>query len=83
MQKKRKYKMVKNKLCICNKEAEISTIKTKVGEIHTAFFGNGQPGMYQEFNQTKGAIILLKWLFGISTTLAITSLGILTTIYIS
>lgn len=75
--------MGKNNICMCNKEAEISTIKTKVEEIHNAFFGNGQPGMYQEFNQTKGAIILLKWLFGISITLAIAVIGYLITIQFS
>lgn len=55
-------------ICSCNKEKEIAEIHTKVKELHRAIMGNGQPGMLQEFNQAKGAILFNKWLLGASAT---------------
>ena len=50
---------------VCEKEAEIAILITKVDEIHKAIIGNGQPGILAEFNQWKGAVKLISWICAI------------------
>ena len=36
----------------------------RVNDMHKMLMGNGQPGMFAEFNQMKGAILFAKFLGG-------------------
>lgn len=55
----------------CNKEVEIAEIHLMLKDIHKDFKGNGQPGMFKEWQQTKGAIKLGKWLLPSSVIFSI------------
>ena len=48
----------------CDKTAEISEIHTIVKRLDKKISGNGNPGMYEEFQQTKGAVKFMKWIVG-------------------
>ena len=45
-------------------EKQEGELLNKVSDMHRAIFGNGQPGMFNEFQKAKGAIEVLKWLIG-------------------
>lgn len=51
------------KIVMTNHE-KITEIHHKVNELYKYVLGNGQPGMYQEFNQFKGSIKMFKWIAG-------------------
>ena len=55
-------------------EERVARIDEKVLEMHKMLMGNGQPGMFQEFQQWKGAIkiiITFVGILGISNIVAI------------
>jgi len=65
---------VKTVLCTCNKEKEISEIHTTVKELQKAIMGNGREGLLQEWNQAKGAFMIMKFAVGGGWVLAITAI---------
>jgi len=50
------------KKCVCIKDREIGEIHQDVKLLKKALLGNGQQGLFAEFNQAKGAIKLFKFL---------------------
>lgn len=52
----------------------ISKIDERTKDLHNVIMGNGQPGLYTEFNQLKGGLSLAKFLAGGGILFSIVSL---------
>jgi len=48
----------------CNKEKELSEMHTILKRLDKAIMGNGRSGMFQDFQQWKGAIKIIGFLLG-------------------
>ena len=45
-------------------DERVAKIEVKVDEIHKAFFGNGRPGLLEDYHKIVGAVSFLKWIAG-------------------